>query len=129
MKNLIYMAKPIYGGWVTFTSHLCLQNDSSIYKIGKRSEKSKRNFGYGAKYQLLKIDYINLRCQPLLKRILLEPPSNLIKSLANSHLFIPLKIHGPNAASELTGSSILAQHIRTCKTVINYKNGHFNARF
>ena len=58
MKNLIYMAKPIYGGWVTFTSHLCLQNDSSIYKIGKRSEKSKRNFGYGTKYQLLKIEDI-----------------------------------------------------------------------
>ena len=56
--NLIYMAKPIYGGWVNFTSHLSLINNSTIYKIGKRSEKKKRNFGFELEYQNLTIDDI-----------------------------------------------------------------------
>ena len=47
MMNLIYMAKPIYGGWVTFTSHLCLKYNCELYKIGKRTEKNKRNYDNG----------------------------------------------------------------------------------
>ena len=56
--NLIYMAKPIYGGWISFTVHLSLINNSNIYKIGKRSEKKKRNFGFDLEYQNLTIDDI-----------------------------------------------------------------------
>ena len=56
--NLIYMAKPIYGGWVTFTSHLSLKNNCELYKIGKRTEKRKRDYGYGVSYQNLGIDDI-----------------------------------------------------------------------
>jgi len=56
MYNLVYMAKPIYGGWVTYTAHLSLKNDYPIYKIGKRTEKSKRDYGYNCKYQNLKIE-------------------------------------------------------------------------
>ena len=56
MMNLIYMAKPIYGGWVTFTSHLCLKYNCELYKIGKRTEKNKRNYGYGVQYQNIQID-------------------------------------------------------------------------
>ena len=54
--NLVYMAKPIYGGWVTFTSHLSLKYSGTIYKIGKRSEPNKREYGYGVYYQNLRID-------------------------------------------------------------------------
>jgi hypothetical protein len=50
------MAKPIYGGWVTFTSHLSLKYNCDLYKIGKRTEKNKRNYGYGVQYQNIKID-------------------------------------------------------------------------
>ena len=39
--NLIYMAKPIYGGWVTFTAHLSKKKDYPIYKITKKTEKKK----------------------------------------------------------------------------------------
>ena len=46
MINLIYMAKPIYGGWVTFTSHLTLKYNCNLYKVGKRSEKRLRDYGY-----------------------------------------------------------------------------------
>ena len=56
MINLIYMAKPIYGGWVTFTAHLSLKYNCELFKIGKRSEKNKRKYGYGVDYQNLSID-------------------------------------------------------------------------
>ena len=56
MYNLVYMAKPIYGGWVTYTAHLSLKNDYSIYKIGKRTEKNLRDYGYNTKYHNLKIE-------------------------------------------------------------------------
>ena len=56
--NLIYMARPIYGGWVTFTAHLSIKNNYDIYKIGNRTEKNKRKYGYGVKYQNLNIQDI-----------------------------------------------------------------------
>jgi len=60
--NLIYMAKPSYGGWVAFTVHLALKYGFSLYKIGNKTEQKKcgkptlRDFGYGVKYQNLSID-------------------------------------------------------------------------
>ena len=54
------MAKPIYGGWVTFTSHLSLKYNFEVFKIAKRTEKSKRDYGYGVEYQNLRIDDIIL---------------------------------------------------------------------
>jgi hypothetical protein len=62
--NLLYLARPIYGGWVTFTAHLSKKKDYPIYKITKRSEKSKRDYGYECNYQnlnlgdILKLDNI-----------------------------------------------------------------------
>ena len=52
------MAKPIYGGWVTFTAHLSIKNKFPVYKIGKRSEKSNRKYGYGVMYKNLNIEDI-----------------------------------------------------------------------
>jgi len=56
MTNLVYMAKPIYGGWVTFTAHLSLKYEYPLYKIGKRTEKNKRNYGYDVSYQNMNIN-------------------------------------------------------------------------
>ena len=56
--NLVYMSKPVYGGWVTFTSHLCLKYNCDLYKIGKRSEPNKRDYGYGIRYRNLRMDDI-----------------------------------------------------------------------
>jgi hypothetical protein len=58
MNNLVYMAKPIYGGWVSFTAHLSLKKNNKIYKIGNRTEKNNRNFGYNTEYKNMKIDDI-----------------------------------------------------------------------
>ena len=55
-KNLLYLAKPIYGGWVTFTAHLSKKYEYPIYKITKRTEKNKRNYGYGCSYQNIEIN-------------------------------------------------------------------------
>ena len=60
--NLVYMARPVYGGWVTMAAHLSLTFNYPIFKITKKSEKSKRNFGYNVQYQnksiidLIKLD-------------------------------------------------------------------------
>ena len=51
--NLVYMARPVYGGWVTMTAHLSLTYDIPLFKITKRTEKSQRDFGYNeiSKYE------------------------------------------------------------------------------
>lgn len=55
--NLIYMAKPPYGGWVSFTAHMARKYNANLYKIGNKTEVKKngeptlRDFGYGVKYQ------------------------------------------------------------------------------
>lgn len=54
-KNLFYLAKPIYGGWVTFTAHLAKKNNYPIYKITKKTEKNKRDFGYECEYHNLSL--------------------------------------------------------------------------
>lgn len=54
-KNILYLAKPIYGGWVTFTAHLSKKYNFPIYKITKKTEKSKRDYGYGCEYQNLNL--------------------------------------------------------------------------
>ena len=54
-KNIFYLAKPVYGGWVTFTAHLSKKNNYPIYKITKRTEKKKRDFGYECEYQNLNL--------------------------------------------------------------------------
>jgi len=49
--DYIYLAKPKYGGWVTFTAHLLKQkNVQWLYKIGKTLQKG-RAFGYDLVYQ------------------------------------------------------------------------------
>ncbi len=54
--SLVYLAKPVYGGWVTFTVHLVKQFNYRLYKVGKRSEKKVRPFGYNVDYQNVSLD-------------------------------------------------------------------------
>tara|TARA_B100001093_G_scaffold324307_1_gene309460 strand:+ start:180 stop:1175 length:996 start_codon:yes stop_codon:yes gene_type:complete len=54
--SLVYLAKPIYGGWVTFTVHLAKKYGYRLYKVGKRTEKKMRPFGYGVDYQNVCLD-------------------------------------------------------------------------
>ena len=54
--NLVYMSKPRFGGWVTFTAHLANKYKLPLYKIGKRTENRQRPFGYDITYQNLSIE-------------------------------------------------------------------------
>ncbi len=51
MYNLFYLAKPIYGGWISFTAHLALKHSLPIYKVGNRTETKERDYGYGTSYR------------------------------------------------------------------------------
>ena len=41
--NLFYLAKPMYGGWISFTSHLSLKYNYPLYRITKRTEKTQND--------------------------------------------------------------------------------------
>ena len=44
--NLVYMAKPIYGGWVSFTAHLAKKKDYPLFRISNKTESKTRDYGY-----------------------------------------------------------------------------------
>lgn len=53
--DLIYLAKPVYGGWVTFTAHLAQVlrqrgHRVRLWKVTKHGERKPRAFGYGVAY-------------------------------------------------------------------------------
>lgn len=93
--NLVYMAKPPYGGWVSFTSHLSKKYNYDLFKIGNKTEKNKRNYGYDVKYQNLSIDD------------LLKKPNLLITAIdKNYYQYLPkiknatIVIHDPTELKE-----------------------------
>lgn len=51
MVHLIYMARPIYGGWVSFTAHMALKYSLPLIKFGSKTEEKLRPYGYGVEYQ------------------------------------------------------------------------------
>jgi len=67
--NLVYMAKPIYGGWVSFTAHLSKQKGYDLFRISNRSESKKRDYGYGVEYQNLSIDDLQNKSNLLITAI------------------------------------------------------------
>ena len=81
--SLVYLAKPIYGGWVTFTVHLAKKFNYRLYKVSKRSEKKVRPFGYN-------IDYQNVSLEDLLKL------PNLLVTAVDKHYWSILPHLHPN---------------------------------
>jgi len=53
--NLVYMAKPIYGGWVSMTAHLAKKKNYKLYKIGNNTEQKTRPYGYEVEYRNMSI--------------------------------------------------------------------------
>lgn len=70
---LLYLAKPTYGGWVTFTAHLSLKYGLPINKISTRTEKRERPYGYNVNYRNINIDslkeLINMGYKPIITAI------------------------------------------------------------
>ena len=59
MIDIFYLAKPRFGGWISFTAHLALKHNFEIFKITKKGEKKKRNFGYDTEYKNVDITTFN----------------------------------------------------------------------
>lgn len=59
MFFLLYLAKPTYGGWVSFTAHLSLKTNIPLFKISKRTEKNSRNYGYGVNYHNINLEKLS----------------------------------------------------------------------
>ena len=64
--NLMYLAKPSYGGWISFTSHLALCKNYPIYKLTQRGEKKERPFGYGTNYINKPLEFLENLEDPIL---------------------------------------------------------------
>ena len=112
--NLVYMAKPPYGGWITFTAHLSKKNNFNIYKIGNRTEKRIRPFGYDVNYQNLDID------------TLLKKPNLLITAIDKKYYkFLPLfneasiVIHDPTELKEPVLKEIKRFNVFTIRKTVN----------
>lgn len=104
MMNLIYMAKPRFGGWVTFTAHLARKYNYKLYKIHTKTEVKKdgspvlRDYGYGVKYQ-----NISMKDAAKLKNIMITAiDKNYYKYLDDFPSKTTLVIHDP---TEVKGKS------------------------
>lgn len=101
------MAKPTYGGWVSFTAHLALKYNYRLYKISKRTEKLKtgeprlRKFGYGVTYQNLSIE----DAMKLPNIIITAIDKNYYEYLGQFNNTTKLVIHDP---TEIKGNSCQA---------------------
>jgi hypothetical protein len=67
--SLFYLARPIYGGWITFTSHLSLKENWPVYKIRSNTEKTSRDFGYGVRSRNLSLADAISQPRPLITAI------------------------------------------------------------
>ena len=67
--HLIYLAKPIYGGWVTFTGHLSRKYGYPIHKLTKHTEKTTRAFGYGCRYKNMSLQDLIILENPMITAV------------------------------------------------------------
>ncbi len=107
---VIYMAKPRFGGWVSFTSHLCLKENYKLFKISPsdKSEKRIRDYGYGVSYQ-------NLNIEDILKK-----KENILVSAIDKHYyrfleFLPdgtrIVIHDPTEVKRFQAERLI-KHLK-----------------
>lgn len=100
------MAKPVYGGWVSFTVHLSLKYNYPLFRITKKTEKNKRPLGYGVKYQNTNIEDISKKENILITAIDKNYYQYIDKIPDNSYIVI----HDP---TEIKGKkNILLSHIK-----------------
>lgn len=120
--NVFYLAKPRYGGWVTFTVHLIYKliqqgYKVNLYKVGKKTETKPRPFGYG-------LNYINVSEKMLLKShkgIITALDKNyydVVNRLSNKHKLV---VHDPTEVKkDLFGVFKKYELVTIRKTVQEY---------
>ncbi len=114
------MARPIYGGWVSFTAHLSLKNNLPLYKIGNKTEKKKdnspvlREYGYGAQYQNISPNDIkNIKTEMLITAI----DKNYYEHLNMFPSGTYIVIHDPTEVNKKTASEYLMKHLKRFKII------------
>lgn len=112
MYNLFYLAKPIYGGWISFTSHLALKHSLPVFKVGKRTEKNKRTYGYGVNYQNIALDDVKNYDKILITAVDKHYYDVLEYFPDNTYIVI----HDPSEVTKKT-SDILLKHLKRFKIV------------
>jgi len=104
--ELYYLAKPAYGGWVSFTAHLALKHDLPVFKLGNRTEDTKRPFGYGVDYQNRSAaDVRNVEKKVLITAI----DKNFYEDLKHFPDDTFVVIHDPCEVTKKTSSILLEQ--------------------
>lgn len=115
---VVYLAKPKYGGWASFTSHLYrgmvhAGYEPKLLKAGNRTEKHLRSFGRGIKYQ-------NVSHADLIK--VAEKNHILITALDKNYHDIGLELLQRNATIVIHDPTELkpqvAETLQTSKVVI-----------
>ena len=58
--SFFFISNYMYGGCLTFTAHLLhTLNRKKVFRIAKKFEKRKKNFGYGIRYQNVPVEYLD----------------------------------------------------------------------
>src|SRR5215210_760471 len=58
--SFFFISGYMYGGCVTFTAHLLhTLHRKEVFRIAKRFERKKKNFGYGIRYQNVSLEYLD----------------------------------------------------------------------
>src|SRR5918998_4802837 len=59
-STFFFISNYMYGGCLTFTAHLLhTLNRKKVFRIAKKFEKRKKNFGYGIRYQNVPVEYLD----------------------------------------------------------------------
>jgi hypothetical protein len=105
--KLLYLAKPTFGGWVTFTAHMSLKYNYEVIKCGKRTEKRSRDFGYGVRYTNTSLeDILKIPAEELMVVCCDKSKRHIIPELKDDTSIV---IHDP---TELKGWTFLPQLLR-----------------
>ena len=123
MLFLLYLAKPTYGGWVTFTAHLSLKNNFPLYKISKKTEKKSRNYGYNTQYTNINIDTL----QEVIKNGNIPIVSAIDKNFYHILDYLPdnsyIVIHDPTEFNKAS-KKIVLDHLKRFKVITIRKTVH-----
>lgn len=114
-RFLLYLAKPIYGGWVSFTSHLSRKENIPLYKVGARTEKKKRPYGYSVEYQNIHLEYLDELMIHGLTPIITAIDKNyyyVLEHIAQKitqypHMYAYIVLHDPTEFSKGTKKQLL----------------------
>lgn len=111
MYHLYYLAKPIYGGWVSFTAHLALKHSLPIYKVGSRTESKQRPYGYGATYRNVGIS--DLPSTPIVITAIDKNYYDILQHFPDGTYVV---IHDPSEVTKKT-SHILLEQLRRFRII------------